>query len=558
MIGVSCKPDQRAAVEEFFQLFKTPWEFHVPGGRPYEVVISTLDELPEAGPALTIIYSSAPVALDALEGISVGAGSSRHLTPERRAQARPDAAYLPIYGDLACFPNAGRPVLRGYANAEVTGIALSRPAAQVLRIGYDLFGEIAFLLSEGQPVEHAAIPAIDLHIALLREWITAAGIPLVEIPPVPWGHPFIACLTHDVDFAGIRRHRLDHTLWGFVYRASVGSLRGFLKGTVPIDRLVQNWLAVLSLPLVYTRLRDDFWEHFDRYVEVEQGRPSTFFLIPFKHRAGERVEGPLSARRATPYDIGDVPKQVQNLLRHGAEIGLHGIDAWHSPERGREEQRRVAGATGQEVAGIRMHWLYFDRESPAILDRIGFDYDATSGYNEAVGYRAGTAQVFKPLAATHLLELPLHIQDTSLFFPGRLGLTDAQAWQRCAALLDTATCDGGVLTVSWHERSLVPERLWGGFYSRLLRELDGRRAWFASAGEVVRWFRARRTVTFEDVEIAGNRLRLRLKDAGAAFEPCLTLRVHRPRDPESDEPGSAPAYTDFPYPGGSIMEVQLD
>jgi hypothetical protein len=555
VIGVACKPDQRPAVEEFFQLFKTPWEFHAPG-RAYEVVISTLDELPEAGPALTIVYSSAAVALDALEGVSVGPAASRHLVPERRTQ--PDDAYLPIYGAAACFRDAGRAVLLGCANAEVTGLALSRPGGQVLRIGYDLFDEIAFLLSEGQPVEHAAVPALDRHIALLREWITAAGLPLVEIPPVPWGHAFIACLTHDVDFAGIRRHRLDHTLWGFVYRASLGSLRGFIRGTTPLDRLAQNWLAVLSLPLVYAGLRADFWERFDRYVEVEAGRPSTFFLIPFKHRAGERVEGPLSARRATPYDVGDVPEQVQNLLRHGAEIGLHGIDAWHSTERGREELRRVAGATGQEIGGIRMHWLCFDRASPAILDRAGFDYDATCGYNEAVGYRAGTAQVFKPLAATRLLELPLHIQDTALFFPGRLGLTDAQAWQRCAALLDTAGRGGGVLTVSWHERSLVPERLWGAFYSRLLREIDGRGAWFASAGEAVRWFRARRAVTFEDAEVAGNSLRLRLKDAGAAFEPCLTLRVHRPRNPEADETGVKPAYTDFPYPGGSSMEVPLD
>ena len=40
------------------------------------------------------------------------------------------------------------------------------------------------------------------------------------------------------------------------------------------------------------------------------------------------------------------------------------------------------------------------------------------GYNETVGFRAGTSQVFAPIGTKHLLELPLHIQDTSLLYPG--------------------------------------------------------------------------------------------------------------------------------------------
>ena len=159
---------------------------------------------------------------------------------------------------------------------------------------------MAFLLSEGQPVENALIPTLELHISLLREWIVGAGIPLVEIPPVPWGYQFIACLTHDVDFAGIRRHKLDHTMWGFIYRALVGSLLGFFRGTGSFDRLVKNWIAVFSLPLVYLGLLDDFWDHFDRYAELEKGLSSTFFLIPFKHRVGDKVHGEYSCAEGHP------------------------------------------------------------------------------------------------------------------------------------------------------------------------------------------------------------------------------------------------------------------
>ena len=87
----------------------------------------------------------------------------------------------------------------------------------VARIGYDLFAEIRTLLTVGQPAAYASIPTLDLHIALLRDLIVASGAPLVEIPPVPEGYRFIACLTHDVDHPSIRPTQMGpHDVWVFV------------------------------------------------------------------------------------------------------------------------------------------------------------------------------------------------------------------------------------------------------------------------------------------------------------------------------------------------------
>ena len=94
-----------------------------------------------------------------------------------------------------------------------------------MRIGYDLFSEIRTLLTQGQPPANADMPALELHIAFLRDLIIGHGIRLIEVPPVPDGHSFIACLTHDVDHPSIRQHKWDHTIFGFLYRAVFGSLR---------------------------------------------------------------------------------------------------------------------------------------------------------------------------------------------------------------------------------------------------------------------------------------------------------------------------------------------
>ena len=54
--------------------------------------------------------------------------------------------------------------------------------------------------------------------------------------------------------------------------------------------LVRNWAAACKLPFVHLGLAKDFWREFDdRYLELEKGLPSTFFVIPFKDRAGRTL-----------------------------------------------------------------------------------------------------------------------------------------------------------------------------------------------------------------------------------------------------------------------------
>jgi len=196
-----------------------------------------------------------------------------------------------------------------------------------------------------------------------------------------------------------------------------------------------------------------------------------------------------------------------------------------------EELREVAKLTDQTELGVRMHWLYFDATSFATLDRAGFVYDASVGYNDAVGFRAGTTQVFRPLSAERLLELPLHIQDSALFFPGRMNCTEPEALEHCRRILDWTHRLGGVTTLSWHERSLVPERQWDGAYRWLLTELRHRGAYVGSARDVVSWFSTRRSVDLQGAEIEADRLHaLADREPATAAAPGLTLRIYGGRN----------------------------
>jgi peptidoglycan/xylan/chitin deacetylase (PgdA/CDA1 family) len=295
--------------------------------------------------------------------------------------------------------------------------------------------------------------------------------------------------------------------------------------------MLTNWAAALKLPFVYLGLAKDFWSEFDdRYLELEKGLRSTFFVIPHKNCAGKNSNGPAPMFRAARYSAADIADTIRKLVIAGSEVGLHGIDAWCDSAQGSTELEEIRRVSGVSTIGVRMHWLYYDQQSPVALEKAGAAYDSTMGYNETVGYRAGTTQVYRPLEATRLLELPLHVMDTALFYPAYLGLSPWQARTVLGRMADDAVQFGGCLTINWHDRSLAPERLWDTSYRDLVQELRKRGAWFATAGDAVSWFQKRRSVVFERDGMGPDIVCVRGSADKGDHLPSLRLRIHNARE----------------------------
>lgn len=543
MIGVLSKPDQRAAVEEFFELFKTPWEFWR-DGRRYDAVIVTSERTPQVDARLLVVYGAGDTTAAGMTADHTGGVLRWHGT------------LVPIYGRVGTFKTteSGNDVQLTTAAGDAAAVRADDVTHRQVRVGFDLFNEVQYLMTAGQPVTNAPIPTLDVHIAILREWLLDAGVALTEILPAPAGHRFAVCLTHDIDFIGVRQHKFDHSMWGFVHRSTIGGLTKLMRGRISVRRYVSMLRAVLLLPFVYLGWAKDFWEPFDWYRRVERSLAATYFLIPYKGRAGEDVPGRRGARRATAYDVTDLSQSVAVLTQEGYEIGVHGIDAWHSTERGREERARVAAITGATEVGIRMHWLLRDSQTMRVLEEAGYSYDSTAGYNETIGYRNGTGQVFRPFGAHSLLELPLHIQDGALFYPGQLNLTEPEAERRCQELVANAERFGGVVTVLWHDRSHGPERFWGDFYMTLVRTLQSSAAWFGTAAQIVGWFRKRRDVRFVATQDGkGHTLRYE----GAEIDPPVVVRSYKPRSGAGSAMRDAvPAFVDLPWNGKAPVPLE--
>jgi hypothetical protein len=546
VIGIISRTGESSAVREFFELFKTPWECYEPG-RAYEVVIMTSGEVPSGmQTCLLVVYGSGNTDFDGKNGV---VAKSAH----RNARLEFADEELPLYGMVQTFEPAGQPLLHHKNQTDVAGLELDLPDYRVVRVGYDLFQEVEFLLSQGQPAQNAHIPTLELHISFLRSVMVKARIAFVEIPPTPADYEFMACLTHDVDFTGIREHKFDSTMWGFLYRAIVGSLVAAARSRLAWSRCWTNWKAAFSLPLVYCGWKDDFWLEFDRYKEIEKELGSTFFFIPFKNRPGTREGRPAPKRRGAKYDFSEITGQVRDLVNQGCEVGLHGIDAWQDAAKAEIEAALIRDAVGKPEIGVRMHWLYFDQQSPKALEEAGFSYDSTFGYNDAVGFRAGTAQVFSIPPADSFLELPLTVQDTALFYPGRMHLSESKAMESCRQLMRQLVCYGGSMTVNWHTRSLSPERLWGDFYREFIGEMKKNRVWFGTAGQVVEWFRMRRAVRFKRVEFTEERLHLEIDSPPLGSLPPFCLRVHHSKG--TNQAASHSEYSEIPWKGEAELTL---
>lgn len=520
VIGVDTEPAHYPAVREFFELFKTPWALYEEG-QSYDVVLTTKPrDASRYGSLLTILFQGEESESGELPAPTANRGENAAVITYR-------GWTLPIYGGCVTYEEGGEAELLLAATGKPVIRKRRLGQASVVAIGFHLFAEVEALLTTGQPETFASVPTLDIHINLIRNLILEEGNELVEIPPVPAGYKFIACLTHDVDHPFIAAHRWDHTIFGFLFRATAGSLRSFIAGRMAWRDLMASWMAALKLPLVHLGLIKDFWAGFeDRFQQVEGSRKSTYFLIPFKGVPGRGKDGTVKPARAAGYRAEELKESIKKILRDGCEVGLHGIDAWCDVDKAAEEREEIRRLTGKAEVGVRMHWLYFGPESPRILERAGACYDSTMGYNSTIGYRSGTTQAYRPLGCEQTLELPLHAMDTAMFYPSYLHLTQNQGIARLKQMVAFVAHNGGTLTVNWHDRSLAPERLWVSSYATLIDEIERNGGWFATMSEACAWYQMRRASQFA-ADQSGDQITSMASLGIEQRIPGLTVKHHK-------------------------------
>jgi peptidoglycan/xylan/chitin deacetylase (PgdA/CDA1 family) len=238
-------------------------------------------------------------------------------------------------------------------------------------------------------------------------------------------------------------------------------------------------------PLHRLRGTDPNW-NFGRLLAEERrrGASSTFFVLA-GHR--DRHDG------ASPETYDRLrPRLVQTILEHGGEVGVHGSYTAADDAEVLRAEREVLTALGADPYGHRYHYLRVDpHRNLRPLAELGFAYDTTLGWPDAVGFRGGIAHPFRPWdferdQPLDLLELPLAAMDATLAESRYLGLSARAAWPRLERLLDWAAANGGGFSVLWHpDRFARPTSAgWDRLYYRFVEGVTARGGVCVSAAEL--------------------------------------------------------------------------
>jgi peptidoglycan/xylan/chitin deacetylase (PgdA/CDA1 family) len=286
--------------------------------------------------------------------------------------------------------------------------------------------------------EHGRFPAAASCLDPLDPPLERLRSRLGVQPPRFGDARFAVCLTHDVDVP-----------WRWTRIGVLGSAARVKEHALGRrgGAALREARALAGVPVHKLRGTDPNWR-FDRILalERERGARSTFFVMGgHAHRA----DG------ASPEAYARLRPRLVETLRAAAEIGLHGsYTAATDPDRLRQEKEALEELAGP-VAGHRYHYLRVNpADNLAPLDDLGFSYDTSLGFPDAIGFRAGIARPFRPWdfardAPLDLVEIPLAVMDAS-FEDRYLGLSARQAQPRIEKLLDRAAEHGGAFAVLWH------------------------------------------------------------------------------------------------------------
>jgi len=309
-------------------------------------------------------------------------------------------------------------------------------------------------------------------------------------PVWPEGKPFAVCLTHDVDH--VTKYSLKQSI-----RSRYSQLLNATNGLKTKQVIIGYGKDFIKAAMHINR--KDPLHCYERWLEMEaeNGAHSTFYFWPGWKNVTKRHTSDCL------YDLSDmilftgrkmsVADMMREIDRAGWEIGLH--SSWYSFDDLDEMKKQkdvIERVLGHDIVSVRQHYLHYDiRVTPGILDKAGFRYDSTMGFNENVGFRFGTCYPWnlydlKQENKLSIIEVPLIVQDTAMLHKASgLQLDNAIAFQYVKQIAQNVKKVGGVLTILWHPDVIIKQD-WRGLYLDVLEYLKTENAYIGSIAEVMK------------------------------------------------------------------------
>ena len=257
----------------------------------------------------------------------------------------------------------------------------------------------------------------------------------------------------------------------------------YLEKTLPlrIKQSVFNGLNLIKKPslnqlrhsLKFLTTKSEYW-NFDYWQKLE----NTYSIKSVFYVYSKIKQTPFTYLMDPSYNISKnrrLQEKLKSLYAEGWEIGLHGsFQSYKNESLLKNEKNQLEEALGISISKCRQHWLCYEESiTPSIHSNL-FKEDATIGWNNQMGFRAGVASPYRPY--NHNLKkpfahkiLPQAIMDSHIYDYSSGNESDTlnealKIMENCKRLQNLN------FGVSWHPRTSHPEYGWESGYERLIKQ----------------------------------------------------------------------------------------
>jgi hypothetical protein len=183
-----------------------------------------------------------------------------------------------------------------------------------------------------------------------------------------------------------------------------------------------------------------------------------------------------------PHDTGYNPHHprirahIAELRACGVDLGIHpGYETFDASERFSAEVGALTELLGDHRVGGRQDFLRWKPRTWIEWDSAGLAYDASVGFADQIGFRAGTAHSYHPWLLSEsrearLLEIPIVAMDSTL--QGYMKLEPAAALAELRAYVARCRLVGGIFHLVWHNTKMM-DAGYSRIYKILLDDLAG-------------------------------------------------------------------------------------
>jgi peptidoglycan/xylan/chitin deacetylase (PgdA/CDA1 family) len=381
-----------------------------------------------------------------------------------------------------------------------------KPVIRIEEAKIDKFSGLLSCKDTSSPeIEPAPVnkPYIDLWALELKQKVTELvrnkKIPFISKLPWPDGASLAWSLTHDVDLA--RKYGFGHVIQ-FVAKGDLRTAGKILRKLYHRDNPYWNFGELLEL------------------YRSRQWQVSFFFLVKSWEKSSFRYNIKTSRFR----------NLFKTILSEGHEIGLHGSRfIFDRPAVYLSEKRKLESLLGWEVKGVRQHYLrILFPEGWHYLRSAGFHYDSSCGYNEAVGFRAGTTfpiEINFPDKSEDdkFYEVPISLMDYPWINPQA---SFEENWSEFENQIDLIRKTKGLANILWHPHN-VAESIYRDYWEKMIAWFGEERFYQGSLSNIVEWWKKRSAVKLIQLSAVEECFRFELESKYRIEN--LTLEIFSPK-----------------------------